>query len=181
MASHIHSTAIPGLLLIKRPVHRDHRGFFHEVFRLDELERATGIKFGAVQWNHSRSLPKVIRALHAEGWNKVVYPVRGAVFSAIADIRPDSPTFGKVVTFTFTGDGSTALFIPKGLANSICVIGDEPADYLYLVDAYYDGGDQPAVAWDDPDLNIRWPIKNPILSEKDEKNPTLRELWPGKF
>ena len=141
----IERTALPGLLILKRPVHTDDRGFFHEIFQLKELEAATGTPFRIVQANHSRSLPRVIRAMHAENWNKIVYPVCGKIFSAVADIRPDSPTFGKVATFTFVGDGSTALYVPKGFANSVCCIGNSPADYVYFVDAYYDGTDQHAL------------------------------------
>ena len=178
---HIRETAIPGLLIIDRPTHVDERGFFREVLRLSELEQVRGKPFHPVQWNHSHSLPRVILALHAERWNKIIYTLSGEVFTALADIRPDSPTFGKVVTFTFNDQNRHALFVPNGVANSICVIGDEPVDYLYLVDAYWDGGAQPAVAWDDPDLAINWPVKHPILSEKDTKNRRLRELFPEKF
>jgi len=79
--------------------------------------------------------------LHAEGWNKLVYPVTGKMFAAIVDIRPDSKTFGKVETFTFDETRLRALFIPEGLANSICVVGTKPVHYFYLVDKYYDGSD----------------------------------------
>ncbi len=179
--NYIKKTSIPELFVIERPTFTDERGFFREIFRLDDLEREVGIKFCIVQVNHARSHPNVIRALHAENWNKLVYPVRGKVFLAIVDIRPDSPTFAKHETFNFDNNSHKALFISKGLANSICVDGDEDVDYLYLVDAYYDGKDTTAVAWDDPDLDIKWPVKNPIISERDRKNPTLRELFPEKF
>ena len=74
-----------------------------------------------------------------------------------------------------------ALFISKGLANSFCNFGVIDSDYLYLVDSYYDGSDKKAIAWDDPDLNIKWPVKNPILSDRDKNNKTLREMFPQKF
>jgi dTDP-4-dehydrorhamnose 3,5-epimerase len=179
--NYITKTSIPGLLIVERPTHADERGFFREVFRLDELEAEIGFKFNIVQANHSHSLPKVIRALHAENWNKLVYPVSGKAFVAIVDIRPDSPTFGKFETFNFDESTHRALFIPKGLANSICVVGDVPVDYLYLVDAYYTGEDVRAIAWNDPDLKIPWPIQNPIISERDKNNPKLRDLFPEKF
>jgi len=182
----IKKTSIPGLLVIERPVFRDNRGFFHEIFRLNELEEATGIKFNPVQWSHSRSLPKVIRAIHAEGWNKLVYPVTGKMFAAIVDLRPDSKTFGKVETFEFDADdpNSTqkALFIPKGgIGNSICVVGDKPVDYVYLVDEYWDNNKARGIAWNDPDLAIKWPVKDPIVSERDRQNSRLREMFPEKF
>lgn len=185
MEETITKTSIPGLLVIERPVHKDNRGFFHEIFRLNELEEATGIKFNPVQWSHSRSNPKVIRALHTEGWNKLIYPVSGKMFAAIADVRLESDAFGTVETFTFDSDSQDsthkALFLPPGLGNSICVIGDTPVDYVYLVDEYWDDAKAKGIAWDDPDLNIDWPIKDPIISERDTKNPTLRELFPEKF
>ena len=177
----VKKTSIEGLLVLERPTDEDERGFFREVFHFDELEEVLGFKFNPVQVNHSKSKPKVLRGLHAENWNKLVYPVTGEVFVAIVDIRPDSPTFAKVETFTFDESNPTALFIAKGLANSICVIHKKDVHYIYLVDAYYDGSDTRAIAWDDPDLNIDWPIKGPILSERDNNNPQLRDLFPEKF
>lgn len=174
-------TTIKGLFIIESNVFSDSRGFFKEVFRLDELEDGIGKVFNFKQMNHSRSLPGVLRALHAENWNKLVYPVNGRMFTAVVDIRPESETFGKVETFDFDDSRREALFISNGLANSICVNGDEPVDYVYLVDNYYDGKDRRAIAWDDPDLNIKWPIKDPRISERDKNNPRLRDLFPEKF
>lgn len=176
----VKTTQIPGLLIIERPTFTDNRGFFKEIARLSDLE-SLGVKFRPVQLNHSYSKPRVIRALHAENWNKLVYSLTGKMFAVIVDIRPRSKTFGKVERFTFDENSRKALFIPKGLANSICVVGKKPVHYLYLVDKYYDGSDVRAVAWNDPDLKIDWPIKSPIISERDQNNPTLRELLPNKF
>ncbi len=177
----VRTTSIPGLLVLERPIHKDDRGFFREIFHQDELEAITGSDFKGVQMNHSRSMPKVLRGLHAEKWNKIISPVTGKAFLAILDIRPDSESFGKYETFTIDDDNRISLFVPNGLANSICVIGDEPVDYFYLVDAYYDGSDTRAVAFNDPELKIPWPIEDPIVSERDQNNPTLRELFPEKF
>ena len=181
----INKTSISGLFVIERPVFKDDRGFFHEIFRLNDLEKVTGIKFNPVQWSHSLSLPKIIRAIHSEDWNKLVYPVTGKMFAAIADVRPDSPTFRKVESFTFdnTEENSThkALFLSKGLGNSICVVGNQPVDYVYLVDEYWDNSKARGIAWDDPDLAIKWPISDPIISERDRQNPRLRDLYPNKF
>lgn len=177
----IDKTNIDGLFVIKRPVFADERGSFKEVVRIDKLNETLSINFVGQQWNHSLSLPNVVRGIHAESWNKIVYPVSGRVFMAIADIRPESDTFGKVETFTSDENNRIALFITKGLANSFCNIGDTISDYLYLVDAYYDGTDKKAIAWDDPDLNISWPVQKPIVSERDKNNPTLRQMFPDKF
>lgn len=178
---YIKTTSIPGLLILERPIFSDGRGFFRELFHKDELEKVSGIKFEGVQMNHSHSKPGVIRGIHAEQWNKIVYPVSGEVFIAIVDIRPDSLAFGKIETFSVNDENRIGFFIPNGLANSLCVIGERAVDYIYLVDAYWNGSDTRAIAWNDPDLNIDWPIKNPIISERDKNNPTLRDLFPEKF
>lgn len=177
----VKTTSISGLLVLKRPVYKDNRGFFTELFHVNEIEQALNIEFKGLQMNHALSVPKVLRGIHAESWNKIIYPVNGEVFVAIVDIRVDSPTFGKFETFTINDENRIALFISKGLANSYCVLGAQAVDYIYLVDAYYDGTDQRAVAWDDPDLNISWPIPDPTISERDRNNPRLRELFPEKF
>lgn len=177
----IEETAIKGLWWIKKEKFDDERGFFREVFRMDELTEKLGFEFRPVQMNHSKSEPRVIRGLHAENWNKLVYPVTGKMTGIIVDIRPESPTFGKTEKCEFDAREPKALFISKGLANSICVTGEEAVNYIYLVDAYYDGKDTRAVAWDDPDLAIKWPITEPIISERDKTNPRLREMFPEKF
>lgn len=178
---YVKQTSIPGLFILERPTSKDERGFFREVFHLDELEKTLGYEFRPVQMNHSKSLPKVLRGLHAEEWNKLIYPTTGKVFVAIVDIRPDKDTFAKVETFTIDDENRYALFVPKGLANSLCVLGEKEVNYIYLVDAYYDGSDLRAIVWNDPDLNIDWPIKDPIISERDKNNPRLRDLFPEKF
>jgi dTDP-4-dehydrorhamnose 3,5-epimerase len=179
-------TSIPGVVLIQRPIKTDTRGFFHEIFRKEELRDATGVDFNPVQWNHSLSYPGVIRAIHTENWNKLIYPVTGVLYAPIVDLRPDSPTFGKVeyITIDNTKEDSPrqAVFLPKGgIGNSICVLGNENLNYLYLVDEYWDDSKAKGVAWDDPDLNIKWPIENPIISERDKNNPRLRDIFPEKF
>ena len=184
MSDSIKKTKIAGLLVIERPTFADERGFFHEVFRLNELKEL-GIDFHPVQLSHALSKPGVIRAIHTEGWNKIVYPVSGKLFVAIVDVRPDSPTFAKYEEFVFDNTQKDsphkALFLPKGMGNSICVMGDEPVHYIYAVDEYWDNSKAQGIAWDDPDINIKWPIKNPIISERDRNNPKLRELFPEKF
>jgi len=178
----IKKTSIEGLLKIERPTFPDERGFFREVFRFNEFQNFSGISFNPVQINHSLTHPGVIRGIHAEAWNKVIYPITGSVFLAFVDIRPDSATFGKFEIFEFdTEKEHIAFYLPKGIANSVCVTGEKNVNYFYLVDAYYDGKDTKAVAWDDPDLAIPWPVKKPIISKRDGNNPRLRELFPDKF
>jgi dTDP-4-dehydrorhamnose 3,5-epimerase len=180
----IQKTKIPGLLVIKRPVFQDNRGFFHEIGRLSDLE-AMGVDFQPVQISHSQSLPRVIRAIHTENWQKLIYPVTGKMFAAIVDVRPESPTFGQHETFIFDNmqadSPHMALFLPAGLGNSTCVVGDTPVDYIYAVDEYWDNAKAQGIAWDDPDLGIDWPIKDPIISDRDRQNSSLRQLFPEKF
>lgn len=147
---------------------------------MDELLVAWGQPIEFVQENHSRTWKGVLRGLHAENWEKLVYVPHGEVFTALADIRPDSLTFGQVETFYLGESNRSKLLVPRGMAHGFCVLSDD-AEYVYQVTAYYDGSPTPAVAWDDPDLAIPWPVENPILSDKDRVNPTLRELFPARF
>lgn len=173
------NTTLPGLLKIERPLRHDVRGYFHEVVRPEELTEVIGKEFVLKQVNHSRSVQNVLRGLHAEHWDKIVWVVRGAALSAIVDIRPDSPTFGKYELFELTDTNGIALYIPEGFANSICAQTD--IDYVYLVNKTYDGSDTTAVAWDDLDIGIQWPNRYPILSDRDQNNPRLRDLFPERF
>ncbi len=176
----IERTDIPGLLVVTWPTVGDERGFFRQTYQLQELTEALGREPVLRQGNHSRSAPGVLRGFHAEPWDKLVYVVRGRAMAAIADIRPDSPTFGEVRTFEL-GDGTERrrLFISEGLANSFCTHGDETVDYLYDVSDYWRADIvKPSVAWDDPDLAVSWPVTDPVLSDADQVNPTLREMFP---
>jgi dTDP-4-dehydrorhamnose 3,5-epimerase len=182
----IKKTSISGVLIIEMPTYADARGFFHEVFRQNELEEATGVKFNPIQWSHSMNKPGVIRAIHTENWNKLVYPVTGILYAPVVDLRPESPTFKKIeyITIDNTKENSPhhALFLPSGgIGNSICAQGEVDLHYMYLVDEYWDDSKAKGIAWNDPELNIKWPVKNPILSERDKNNPSLKELFPEEL
>ncbi|HVM00540.1 MAG TPA: dTDP-4-dehydrorhamnose 3,5-epimerase family protein [Egibacteraceae bacterium] len=178
----IETTDIAGLLVVRWPTHGDERGFFRQTYQIGEIAEALGREPVLRQGNHSHSVPGVLRGFHAEPWDKLVYVVRGYAVAAIADIRPDSPTFGEARTFLLGDppDGERIrLFIAEGLANSFLTLGTEPVDYLYDVSDYWRPGiDKPSVAWDDPDLAVFWPLADPVLSDADRKNPTLRDLFP---
>jgi dTDP-4-dehydrorhamnose 3,5-epimerase len=185
---YIKETSVSGLYVVTRSAKLDDRGGFRMVSLAREFEVVLRQKFEFAQWNHSWSEPGVIRGIHPDPWDKLVYPITGKVFLAIADIRPDSSTFGRVETFNFDSTSKPneffALFISRGLGNSLCNYGEELAHYLYLVNDYWDGtqgSGERGVPWNDPDLNIPWPIKNPILSEADRKHQPLREQFPDKF
>ena len=178
----VEETAIAGLLVVRWQTFEDERGFFRQTYQVQELEEALGRTPVLRQGNHSRSDPGVLRGFHAEPWDKLVYAVRGNAMAAIADIRLDSPTFGEVESFHL-GDPPSGerirLFISEGLANSFCTYGDGICDYVYDVSDYWrEGIDKPSVAWDDPDLDVDWPVDEPVLSDADRSNPTLREMFP---
>lgn len=178
----IKKTKIDGVVIIEYPVHHDNRGFFHEIYRNQDLKEATGVDFKPIQWSHSMSKPGVIRAIHTENWNKLVYPVTGILYAPIVDLRPESPTFKQVeyITIDNTKEDSPrqAIFLPKGgIGNSICALGSENLNYLYLVDEYWDNSKARGVAWNDPDLAIDWPVDDPIISDRDKNNPTLKEFF----
>ncbi len=178
----VETTPIEGLLVARWQTFEDERGFFRQTYQLRELGAVLGRTPVLRQGNHSRSQPGVLRGFHAEPWDKLVYVTRGTAMAAVADIRPDSPTFGDVVTFQLGDppDGERLrLFISEGLANSFCAYGGSATDYVYDVSDYWrDGLNKPSVAWDDPDLAVRWPVAEPVMSDADRANPRLRELFP---
>lgn len=177
----VERTDIDGLLVVRWDTFADERGFFRQTYQRKELEAAVDRAVDLVQGNHSRSAPGVLRGFHAEPWDKLVYVVSGTAVAVIADVRPESPTFAETRSFVLGDEPGERLrlFIGQGLANSFCVVGDRPADYLYDVGDYYRPGlAKSAVAWDDPDLGVDWPVAEPSLSPADEHNPTLRELFP---
>lgn len=184
----IFKTSINGLFYLAYNFASDERGFFAEVGYTHKIEAATGQTFKIAQINHSRSLANVVRGMHAEGWNKLVTVINGLAFSALADVRPTSPTFGLVENFELGPDNGGlkgSLFISQGIANSVCVL-KAPVDYIYCVDKLYvdrdKSGDQ-AISLFDPDLNIAWPLPRDkmILSERDKNAVTLRQKFPDRF
>jgi dTDP-4-dehydrorhamnose 3,5-epimerase len=170
-------TILPGALIIEPAVYGDSRGFFLETWRLDQY-RDLGIKEAFVQDNHSRSGKNVLRGLHLQKSSpqgKLVRVARGAVFDVAADINPDSPTYGKWVGVELNDENLRQFYVPPGYAHGFCVLSDL-ADFLYRCTTYYNRNDEMGVRWDDPDLDINWPIKNPSLSDKDKVLPFLKEL-----
>ena len=173
-------TSIEGLLRVTWPTYGDERGFFRQTYQRLEIEERLGRSVSLSQGNHARSAPGVLRGFHAEPWDKLVYVVRGTAMAVIADIRPDSPTFGESASFVL-GDSPgerCRLFVADGLANSYCTFAEQDVDYLYDVSAEYRPVDKRPVAWDDPDLAVEWPVSDPVVSEGDRTNPTLRERFP---
>lgn len=178
----IQKTNIEGLLIVEGgKTFEDDRGFFREPFRRNEFEEALGKPWVHVQENHAFSKKDVLRGIHIAPWDKFIYCPYGEVLSLVVDVREDSPTFKQVfkMQIGFSNERSSAarkvkLFIPKGLGNSYLILSEE-AVYEYQVNEYYQAGAEKGIAWDDPELGIEWPVSNPVLSEKDKNNPSLKE------
>lgn len=188
IAPGIYQTTIDGLLYLEYKKFQDDRGFFADITGLKNLEKVLGKTMELKQINLASSKTNVVRGLHAEGWNKLVTTFTGKGFSALADIRPNSPTFKKVEYFLFDNDENsdkgTALYIPKGVANSVCAI-EGPLLYHYVVDAFYEDRDpsgDKALSIFDPELNIQWPIakEQMIISQRDRDSVTLQEMLAQK-
>lgn len=171
-------TAIAGLYVLELEIFEDPDrpgASFREVFRTESLQSLGIPSFTPVQWNVAESRAGTLRGFHAEPWEKLIHVVHGKAFAAIADLRRDSPTGGQVWTGTL--DRSRALFVTRGLGNAYQALSD-PTIYAYLVSEQWQPGvTYPAVAWDDPDLGVDWPITDDrlALSAKDGANPSLRE------
>ncbi len=165
--------SLSGLKLITLKVFHDERGFFVERYQQSRMVDY-GLPSQFLQDNHSRSKPGVIRGLHYQfnpGQGKLVGAVRGRILDVAVDIRKDSPTYGKWEAVELSDMNGQMLWIPPGFAHGFCVLGDEPADVMYKVDAPYAPGNEGGIHYADPTLNIDWPIKNPIVSNKDQVLP----------
>jgi len=122
-----------------------------------------------VQDNHSRSFPNVLRGLHYQpGQGKLVSVIRGRIWDVAVDIRPDSETLGQHYSVELSDENGRMLWIPSGFAHGFCVLGDQPADVLYKVTSVYNPVGEGGIAYDDPELGIKWPIENPIISARDK-------------
>jgi dTDP-4-dehydrorhamnose 3,5-epimerase len=188
LSEYIYDMGIPGLYYVKHKKFADNRGFYAELNRIPELEQLTKTSFNIQQMNLSYSEANVIRGFHAEDWNKLLSIIDGTIFGAWVDIRPDSNTFGNVVT-ALVGLDESALFgsvyVSNGIANSFCVTHG-PVNYLYAVDALYaerDVSKDVALSLFDPDLAINWPISREhcLVSQRDLDSKTMRELFPQKY
>jgi dTDP-4-dehydrorhamnose 3,5-epimerase len=176
----IETTEIPGLLISKREIFEDERGFFHEAVELRDFEKVLGKKISITQWNHSRSHPNVIRGFHSEPWEKIIYAVKGNAISVIVDFRIDSPTFGKAVKINIGENDRKTIYVPYGMGNSFCALGKEDVEYMYMITGYFEGKPTPAVSFKDPMITKQfggWPVTDPIVSEKDRSYPTLKEKF----
>ena len=168
---------IPEVVLIEPKVFKDERGFFMETYKMPDFVTA-GVKANFVQDNHSRSTKGILRGLHYQNppfaQAKLVRAVKGEIFDVAVDIRTDSPTWGKWIGVILSEENKNILYVPETFAHGFCVLS-EVAEVIYKTTNVYSAEAEAGIIWNDEDLNIEWPVKEPILSEKDKKLPALKD------
>ena len=175
-------TEVPDVLLLEPKVFGDARGFFLESWN-ERAFAAAGVRAGFVQDNHSRSARGVLRGIHyqlRQPQGKLVRVVAGEVFDVAVDLRRASPTFGRWIGQRLSAENKRLLWVPPGFGHGFLVLS-ESADFLYKTTDYYAAEHERAVAWNDPDLAIEWPLEGtPTLSDRDSRAPRLRdaEVFP---
>lgn len=173
-------TLIPDVIIIEPDLFGDERGLFFESFNAYEFNKAIGQNVNFVQDNHSKSQKNVLRGLHYQiapkAQGKLVRVVVGAVFDVVVDIRSNSPTYGQWVGELLSGDNKRQLWVPPGFAHGFLTL-TETAEFLYKTTDYYSPEHEQAIRWDDPFLDISWPlISSPIVSAKDMAAPCLSAI-----
>jgi dTDP-4-dehydrorhamnose 3,5-epimerase len=174
-------TRLAGVAIFEPDVYGDERGFFLETYRCswhEQLGIPTDERF--VQDNHSRSRRGVLRGLHFHvggGAAKLVRCARGRILDVAVDLRRGSPTYGQWEGAELDEESMRIIYIPAGFAHGFCVISDV-ADVLYKQTAYHEAGIERGIAWDDPDIGVRWPLAREelIVSERDTRAPRLRDI-----
>ncbi|PEN14513.1 dTDP-4-dehydrorhamnose 3,5-epimerase [Longibacter salinarum] len=177
----VEETALPGVLHIQTDVYEDERGAFMETFHAERYAEA-GIDATFVQDNVSRSEEGVLRGLHLQNphpQGKLVYVLQGTVYDVVVDVRPSSNTFGEWMGTTLDA-WSGQLYVPEGFAHGF-VVTEGPALFAYKCTDVYDPNAELSVLWNDPDLDIEWPVDTPIVSGKDAAAPRLRDIDPDRL
>ena len=172
------NTKLKDCVIIEPKVFGDDRGFFLEIFQAERYSQLAGINLPFVQDNHSRSSRGVLRGLHfqkTKPQGKLVRVVRGEVYDVALDIRKGSPTFGQWEGVILSEENKRQFWVPPGFAHGFLVLSDT-ADFEYKCTDYYDPTDEGIVLWNDPDLDIPWPVADPILSNKDARADRLIDL-----
>lgn len=171
-------TSIPEVLIIEPDVYGDARGFFYESYNERKFEQLVGQPVQFVQDNHSRSGKGVLRGLHyqvQQTQGKLVRVTAGEVFDVAVDIRNSSPTFGQAACVNLSAENKRMLWIPEGFAHGFLVLS-EYAEFLYKATDYWAPEHERCILWNDPDLNIEWPLTaDPLLSTKDALGKPLRD------
>jgi len=174
----IYKTKFKGLLIIQPKVFEDDRGYFLEWFREDIL-KSFGVNLKFVQDNEAKSQKYVLRGLHFQNppfaQGKLVRVVQGAVLDIVVDIRKNSETYGEWFSRELSEKNKTMIWIPPGFAHGYLSLEDDTV-FQYKCTNYYNKDSEGSIRWDDPDLNIDWDIKEPIVSSKDKSAPLLKEF-----
>jgi dTDP-4-dehydrorhamnose 3,5-epimerase len=178
MAFRFERLALPDVILVEARGYKDERGLFMETFKRYEFAEH-GIPQVFAQDNYSYSVERVLRGLHYQAQpkaqGKLVMVLRGHIYDVAVDIRPDSPTLGKWVGVELSEENHRMLYIPTGFAHGFCVLGKEACVSYKVTEEYAPELDR-GIIWSDPEIAIRWPIAEPILSPKDACLPTLRQV-----
>ncbi len=174
----ITQTEISEVLVIEPTVYGDDRGFFFESFNQQLWQEKTGLHQSFVQHNHSRSTRGVLRGIHyqvQQSQGKLVRVVSGEVYDVAVDLRKRSPSFGRWVGDYLSAENKREFWIPEGFGHGFVVLSDS-AEFLYITTDFYAPEHERCILWNDPDINIDWPIDyDPILSEKDKKGSRLKD------
>ena len=171
-------TKLKDCVIIEPKVFGDERGFFLETFQAKRYAAEAGITLPFVQDNHSCSSRGVLRGLHFQinkPQGKLVRVVKGKVYDVAVDIREGSTTFGQWEAMILSEENKMQFWVPPGFAHGFVVLS-ETADFEYKCTDYYDTSDEGSILWNDPDLNIPWPIDDPSLSDKDANAEKLVDL-----
>ena len=174
----ITKTKLDGVVVIEPDVFGDNRGFFMESWNKKKMEEA-GLFYDFVQDNHSKSTVKgTLRGIHFQKGDKaqakLVRCVKGAVLDVAVDLRKNSPTFKQWVGVELSEENKKQLLIPRGFGHGFLTLTDD-VEFLYKADNYYAPEADAGIRWNDPDIGVAWGVENPILSEKDKKNPFLKD------
>ena len=173
----VRQTGFDGLVEIIPTVYQDERGWFYEFYKEDVFKK-NGIDYTFIQENQSFSRKGVVRGLHLQlaphAQGKLVSVIKGRVVDVVADLRPGSRTFGQVYYCELDDQRHNMLMVPEGFAHGFAALED--TIFHYKCTNLYNKASEAGVVFNDPELNIQWPVKNPILSEKDRMLPTLDDL-----
>lgn len=176
------ATDIPGVIVIEPQVFRDERGFFLETYHQREYHEG-GIDAVFVQDNHSRSQRGAIRGLHAQirrPQAKLIRVIEGEVYDVAVDIRRGSPHFGRWTAALLSAENKRHFWIPEGFAHGFAVLS-ERAVFTYLCTDLYDHAADANIRWNDGDIGVDWPVRDPALSDKDRQAPFLAEIAPERL
>ena len=170
-------TDLEGVLVVEPVAFNDDRGYFMEAYHKEKYAKM-GISVDFVQDNLSFSGAGTLRGLHYQhphGQAKLVQVLDGHVFDVTVDIRSGSPNFGKWFGIHLSDENRKQVFVPEGFAHGFCVLSDTVL-FSYKCSDLYAPDCEGGVLWSDPDIGIEWPVKEPILSEKDTKYPRLKDV-----